>query len=91
MDRIRRLVWDLDAEFLQLGQNRDDVLELRILTSSIAMTTSTVSKLSSPRSFAKCEVGDNYVVSMPGTVHGITVAYYLRRIGNLQNMLVEAL
>lgn len=39
-----------------------------LLTSSMAMTTSTVSKLSRPRSLVKCEAADSYRFI---SVHGI--------------------
>lgn len=60
VDAVCLLVWDLNAELLFSIKFS---LRVRLMvgkasdyTSSIAITTSTVSKLSKPRSFAKCEV-----------------------------------
>ena len=53
MDSVGVLVRDLDAEFLFIVRLGPRGADRR--TSSIAMTTSTVSRLSRPRSFAKCE------------------------------------
>lgn len=61
MDCIRLFVRNLDAKFLQVMSNAVPV-EFGtpfINTSSMAMTTSTVSRLSSPKSFAKCDVVDS--------------------------------
>ena len=63
VDRIRLLVWDLNAEFLRHCQSPWSLWTMLPIfkpTSSIAMTTSTVSKLSSPRSFVKCEDEESY-------------------------------
>lgn len=62
---------------------------VRILTSSIAITTSTVSKLSNPRSFEKCEVGESYSMSISSSwksKHSV----YLGCIGNLQKLVIAS-
>lgn len=61
MDSVRLLVGNLDAKLLQDMSNAGpvDFRNLFVNTSSMAMTTSTVSRLSSPRSFAKCDVFDS--------------------------------
>ena len=70
MNGIRILVGDLNAELLRAkicqqpythsikdrGVRHCETSAGVVLTSSIAITTSTVSKLSRPRSFAKCAV-----------------------------------
>jgi len=54
------LVGDLDAELLLNCQFLRLVLQrMGMRTSSIAITTSTVSRLSSPRSFVKCEEAES--------------------------------
>lgn len=56
VDGICFLVWDLNAELLHLPSVSDlYVWSVIQRTSSIAITTSTVSKLSRPRSFEKCD------------------------------------
>lgn len=61
VDGVRLFVRNLDAELLQ-DMSVVVCVDLRtsfIGTSSMAMTTSTVSRLSSPKSFAKCDVFDS--------------------------------
>ena len=61
VDSVGLLIWNLNAEFLY---NRQSCLQysllLPALTSSIAMTTSTVSRLSRPRSLWKCDSPFSY-------------------------------
>jgi hypothetical protein len=64
VDGVCLLVWDLNAEFLRPNQNMFRLFPESRQTSSIAITTSTVSKLSKPRSFEKCAVGESYQRSM---------------------------
>jgi hypothetical protein len=65
------LIWDLNAELLNQSSTTAILAKSRMYvpTSSIAITTSTVSKLSSPRSFAKCELGDSYQRQFLRTKH----------------------
>lgn len=53
VDSVRLLVWDLNAKLLQFCEPRAGFFLMSEQTSSIAITTSTVSKLSSPRSLVK--------------------------------------
>ena len=62
-------------------------------TSSIAITTSTVSKLSRPKSFEKCDVFDT---SLPGQYlmradRKAGDSFYLCRIGHLKYIHVSAM
>lgn len=61
MDSVCLFVGNLDAKLLQEMSNAVpvDFSNLCVDTSSMAMTTSTVSRLSSPKSFAKCDVFDS--------------------------------
>jgi hypothetical protein len=68
MDRISVLVRDLDAKFLYSDSKVRYLAFVQGLrqngrTSSMAITTSTVSRLSRPRSLAKCAVEEICVAS----------------------------
>ena len=61
MDGIRLFVWNLNAELLyEVLAMANSVSKQNAYTSSIAMTTSTVSRLSRPRSFEKCDVLESF-------------------------------
>lgn len=61
VNAIRVFVGNLDAEllFVAVNINNNNAANRQSRTSSIAMTTSTVSRLSRPRSFEKCAVVDS--------------------------------
>ena len=61
VDGISILIWDFNGELLFVCQPcPSSGIYPGSLTSSMAMTTSTVSKESSPRSLLKWEVGESY-------------------------------
>ena len=61
VDGISIFIWDLNGELLSVCQPcPSSNIYPGSLTSSMAMTTSTVSKESSPRSLLKWEVGESY-------------------------------
>lgn len=63
-------------------------MRTRFLTSSMAMTTSTVSKLSRPKSFEKCEVFESSTLGQPSYRDTWLGASYLGNICNLFRMLL---
>jgi hypothetical protein len=60
VDSIGLLVRNLNAELLFMRQRLSGVQSVDPPTSSIAMTTSTVSRLSRPRSLWKCDSALSY-------------------------------
>ena len=60
MNSICFFIRNLDAEFLERNDQPNALARVGLLTSSMAITTSTVSKLSRPKSFAKWDAFESF-------------------------------